>query len=51
LPQLIKECADAKLRVTQVIPDLHSPAQLPQGTPLIFTGSFFTAVIGESFYN
>ena len=51
LPQLIRECADERLHVTQVIPDLHSPAQLPKDTPLIFTGSFFTAVIGESFYN
>ena len=51
LPQLIRECADARLNVTQVIPDLHSPDQLPQGTPLLFTGSFFTAVIGESFFN
>ncbi|MBP5640203.1 MAG: hypothetical protein J6X55_12035 [Victivallales bacterium] len=51
LPQLQKECADAKLNVVQVIPELTSVEQLPQDKPLVFTGSFFTAVIGESFFN
>ncbi|MFA5205199.1 MAG: cyanophycin synthetase [Lentisphaeria bacterium] len=35
----------------RVIPDLQSAADLPAGRPLVFTGSFFTALIGEELFN
>ncbi len=50
LPQLKAAAQEAGLPVREVIPDLESPAQLPQDEPLLFTGSFFTALIGEQFF-
>ena len=38
------------LPVKEVIPQLTSRSQLPDG-PLLFTGSFFTTVIGEDLFN
>jgi len=35
----------------RVIPDLQSAADLPADHPLLFTGSFFTALIGEELFN
>lgn len=34
----------------QVIPDLQSAADVPVGRSLLFTGSFFTALIGEELF-
>jgi dihydrofolate synthase/folylpolyglutamate synthase len=34
----------------EVIPDLQHPAQLGQADALVFTGSFFTALIGEKLF-
>jgi dihydrofolate synthase / folylpolyglutamate synthase len=34
----------------EVVPDLHDPAQLGGHDALLFTGSFFTALIGEKFF-
>lgn len=35
----------------QVIPEITSPRQLPARQPLLFTGSFFTALIGDELFN
>lgn len=51
LPQLQDEAKKYNLNVVDVIQNLTSPEQLPKDKPLLFTGSFFTAVIGESFFN
>ncbi|MGN0880569.1 MAG: bifunctional folylpolyglutamate synthase/dihydrofolate synthase [Oligosphaeraceae bacterium] len=51
LPQLQDEAARQGLHVIGVIPDLHSRSQLPPDRPLLFTGSFFCAVIGEALFN
>ena len=48
LPQLQE--AMKGLPVLSVIPHLTSREQLPEG-PLLFTGSFFTTVIGEDIFN
>ncbi len=34
----------------RVIPDIQAAADLPAGRPLLFTGSFFTALIGEDLF-
>ncbi|MBT3378659.1 MAG: hypothetical protein HN742_33270 [Lentisphaerae bacterium] len=34
-----------------ICPEIGSPADLPQDSPLLFTGSFFTAVIGETLFS
>jgi len=34
-----------------VQPEINTAADLPQQTPLLFTGSFFTAVIGEALFS
>lgn len=51
LPQLQDEATRQGLHVIDVIPNLHSRSQLPSGRPLLFTGSFFCAVIGETLFN
>ena len=51
LPQLQDEATRQGLHVIDVIPNLHSRSQLPAGRPLLFTGSFFCAVIGETLFN
>ncbi|MFA6930462.1 MAG: cyanophycin synthetase [Lentisphaeria bacterium] len=51
LPQL-RECAEkAGLKIFAIIDDLREKSQLPTNCPLLFTGSFFTAVIGEKFFS
>ena len=50
LPELEDAARQAGLNVTQVIPDLRSPDQLPKRQPLLFTGSFFTALIAEQLF-
>lgn len=50
LPQLVAAAAAAGLRVRAVIPHLDSSAVLPADMPLLFTGSFFTALIGEKLF-
>jgi len=51
LDELIGEAAQAGLTVRAVIRDLQSAAELPKDRPLLFTGSFFTALIGEQLFN
>jgi len=50
LPELEPAARQAGLNVVQVIPDLRSADQLPTNTPLLFTGSFFTALIAEEIF-
>lgn len=46
----LQRCArDADMPVT-VIPDIQSRSQLPPGNAYLFTGSFFTAAIGEDLF-
>jgi folylpolyglutamate synthase/dihydropteroate synthase len=51
LDELIAEAAHAGLPVRAVIRDLQRAAELPADRPLLFTGSFFTALIGEQLFN
>lgn len=51
LEQLRTAAEEAGLDVESVIPTLTSRQQLPVDRPLLFTGSFFTALIGESLWN
>ncbi|MGI5924797.1 MAG: bifunctional folylpolyglutamate synthase/dihydrofolate synthase [Lentisphaeria bacterium] len=51
LDELIGETAQAGLTVRAVIRDLQSKTELPVDRPLLFTGSFFTALIGEQLFN
>ena len=46
LPELAREAASAGLPVCGIVPELDSADKLPAG-PLLFTGSFFTALIAE----
>ena len=39
------------LNVISVIPEIKEIHDLPQDTPLLFTGSFFTALIGEMLFS
>ena len=50
LPLLIDEAKAADLNIYKVIEDLNDSSQLPQDKPLLFTGSFFTALIGEELF-
>ena len=50
LPELEIEARDAGLPILCTIPELRSADQLPVGSPLLFTGSFFTALIGEELF-
>jgi dihydrofolate synthase/folylpolyglutamate synthase len=50
LPELRQKTTAAGLKVTGVIEDLKERKQLPENTPLLFTGSFFTANIGEELF-
>ena len=50
LPLLVEEAKTAGLSVSCVIESLTDVSQLPQDKPLIFTGSFFTALIGEELF-
>jgi dihydrofolate synthase/folylpolyglutamate synthase len=50
LPELQKNAAVAGLKVIKIIDNLREKRQLPENTPLLFTGSFFTASIGEELF-
>ncbi len=50
LPQLIDAANAAGLKIRAVIPEIHTRQDLPQDAPLLFTGSFFTALIGEKLW-
>ena len=41
----------AGLKIRAVLPTLVSVEQLPSGEPILFTGSFFTALIGEKLFH
>ncbi len=51
LPQLVEAAQKAGLPIREVIPALERVDQLPPETPLLFTGSFFTALIGEQLFH
>ncbi|MCR4573610.1 MAG: hypothetical protein K5787_07565 [Lentisphaeria bacterium] len=51
LDKLAEEMKEAGLNVREIIPQLTKKEQLPVGVPLLFTGSFFTALIGEEFFD
>ncbi len=51
LPQLQEAAQNAGLKLRDIIPNITSADQLPKSTPLLFTGSFFTALIGEKLYH
>ncbi len=51
LGELQRCAAETGLRVVAVIENLQEKSQLPAKTPLLFTGSFFTASIGEEFFS
>ncbi|MBO4344567.1 MAG: hypothetical protein J5833_02350 [Victivallales bacterium] len=50
LPLLIEEANAAGLYIYKVIENLNDRSQLPLDKPLLFTGSFFTALIGEELF-
>jgi folylpolyglutamate synthase/dihydropteroate synthase len=49
LERLVQEAEKAGL-CYRIVPNLRRRDQLPQGENLLFTGSFFTAVIGERLF-
>ncbi|MGN0866452.1 MAG: bifunctional folylpolyglutamate synthase/dihydrofolate synthase [Oligosphaeraceae bacterium] len=51
LPQLVQAAREAGLVIREVIPALERADQLPDNLPLLFTGSFFTALIGEQLFH
>ena len=51
LPQLQEAAARAGLKIRAVIPHIASKNDLPPNEPLLFTGSIFTALIGEELWN
>lgn len=50
LEQLKQEADTQGLNVAAIIPVINSKEDLPQDKALLFTGSFFTAVIGEAIW-
>jgi dihydrofolate synthase / folylpolyglutamate synthase len=50
LPQLIEAAKAAGLKIRAIQPKIAGRADLPVDTPLLFTGSFFTALIGEEIF-
>lgn len=50
LPELEAAARKAGLNIRKVMPVIKSRGDLPQDMPLIFTGSFFTALIGEELF-
>jgi len=48
---LLAECQAAGLEVIALLDDLNSRSQLPENEPLLFTGSFFTALIGDMIFS
>ena len=51
LEKLAAEMKEAGLDVRGIVPQLTKKEQLPTDKPLLFTGSFFTALIGEEFFD
>jgi dihydrofolate synthase/folylpolyglutamate synthase len=51
LEELREQAAQAGLKIRAVIPELRSRVLLPKDRALLFTGSFFTALIGEELFN
>lgn len=50
LAELVAAARDTGIRY-RVIDQIQTPADLPGGRPLLFTGSFFAALIGEELYS
>ena len=50
LPELEAAARKAGLNIREVMPVIKSRGDLPQDMPLLFTGSFFTALIGEELF-
>ncbi len=50
LPELEAEAKNAGLPILCTIHELKNASQLPSVSPLLFTGSFFTALIGEELF-
>ena len=50
LSELENEARAVGLPILCTIPELRSADQLPADSPLLFTGSFFTALIGEELF-
>lgn len=50
LPQLVDEAQRNGLKVREVKEKIASPDDLPAEQPLLFTGSFFTALIGAKLF-
>jgi dihydrofolate synthase/folylpolyglutamate synthase len=51
LPELQVLARQAGLTIRGIIPELQQREQLPPNCPLLFTGSFFTALIGEELFS
>ena len=51
LPQLEEAARKAGLKIRAVLPKLSTVEELPSGEPILFTGSFFTALIGEKLFH
>ena len=50
LPQLLEEARKYSIKVIDVKENISSVSDLPENTPLLFTGSFFTALIGARLF-
>ncbi|MBO7742317.1 MAG: hypothetical protein J6S21_07155, partial [Victivallales bacterium] len=50
LKELEEAARACGLNIRAVMPRIESESDLPAGTPLLFTGSFFTALIGEKIF-
>jgi len=50
LAELTTAAAEARLRY-RIVPQIASPEDLPSDRPLLFTGSFFAALIGEELFS
>ena len=51
LPQLKEAAISAGLEIRAIIPNITDRTQLPNDEPMVFTGSFFTALIGEKIFH
>lgn len=51
LPQLQEAAKVAGLKVREIIPNITDRSQLPNDEAMVFTGSFFTALIGEKIFH
>lgn len=50
LQELTASARSNGLQIREIIPELNCRSQLPADTPLLFTGSFFTALIAEELF-